>query len=61
MDIIEQASKIRLLLLDIDGILTDGMVYVGSDEQIRKGMHIQDGLGIKLLARTAMPTCSFSH
>lgn len=54
MDIIAQASKIRLLLLDIDGILTDGMVYVGSDEQIRKGMHIQDGLGIKLLARTGM-------
>lgn len=53
-DVMAKASKIRLLLLDVDGIFTDGVVYIGSDDQIRKGIHIQDGLGIKLLSRTGL-------
>ena len=42
-------SNIRLLLLDVDGVLTDGSItYSDSGEQI-KSFNTQDGLGLKLL------------
>ncbi len=45
----EKAAKIRLLLFDCDGVLTDGGVYVTSKgEQLRR-FNIYDGYGIKML------------
>ncbi|NIA10525.1 MAG: HAD-IIIA family hydrolase [Nitrospiraceae bacterium] len=42
-------KKIKLLLLDVDGILTDGSImYTGNGEEI-KTFNAKDGLGIKLL------------
>ncbi len=49
--ITEAASKIRLLLLDVDGVLTDGSLYYSEDGSEAKAFNIQDGLGIKLLQR----------
>jgi len=43
------ATKVRLLLLDVDGVLTDGRLYYGNDGEELKAFNIQDGLGIKLL------------
>lgn len=47
------AGRIRLVVLDVDGVLTDGSVYVGArpgQEAIElKRFDIQDGLGIKML------------
>lgn len=47
------ASRIRLLILDVDGVLTDGGIYLGvtaSGERIEmKKFEITDGLGIRLL------------
>lgn len=40
--------KVRCLLLDVDGVLTDGKVYVGSDGSEWKAFHLRDGSGIKL-------------
>jgi 3-deoxy-D-manno-octulosonate 8-phosphate phosphatase (KDO 8-P phosphatase) len=49
----EQARRIRLVLLDVDGVLTDNGVYIGATESGEavelKRFHVRDGLGIKLL------------
>ena len=43
------ARKIRLLILDVDGVLTDGKLYYGGDGHEFKAFNIKDGLGIKLV------------
>lgn len=48
-EILRAASKIKLLLLDVDGVLTDGRLYYGNSGEELKAFNIQDGLGIKLL------------
>ena len=54
--IIEKAAKIRLLVLDVDGVLTDGsIVYTETGEQVQT-FHVRDGLGIKLLALHSIET-----
>ena len=45
----QRAQNIRLLLLDVDGVLTDGRIYYTEKGDEIKAFHIQDGLGIKLL------------
>ncbi|WP_319543908.1 HAD hydrolase family protein [uncultured Pseudodesulfovibrio sp.] len=42
------AQNIKLLVLDVDGVLTDGGLYYGDDGIVMKRFHVQDGLGIKL-------------
>ena len=49
--VIAAAKKIKLLLLDVDGVLTDGRLYYGNSGEEMKAFNIQDGLGIKLLHR----------
>jgi 3-deoxy-D-manno-octulosonate 8-phosphate phosphatase (KDO 8-P phosphatase) len=45
----ERAACVRLLALDVDGVLTDGrLVYGESGEQL-KTFHVRDGLGLRLL------------
>jgi 3-deoxy-D-manno-octulosonate 8-phosphate phosphatase (KDO 8-P phosphatase) len=44
-----RAAHIRLLVLDVDGILTDGRIYYGNSGEELKAFNIRDGLGIKLL------------
>lgn len=46
-----KARKIKLLALDVDGVLTDGRIYYGSSGEELKAFNIKDGLGIKLLQR----------
>jgi 3-deoxy-D-manno-octulosonate 8-phosphate phosphatase (KDO 8-P phosphatase) len=48
-DLRAQAQGIRLLLLDVDGVLTDGRLYYGASGEELKAFHIRDGLGLKLL------------
>ncbi len=51
---LDRAKKIKLLLLDVDGVLTDGtLVYTGSNEE-SKSFHTQDGFGIRLLQETGV-------
>ena len=45
----ERAQSIRLLALDVDGVLTDGRVTYSSDGAETKSFNIKDGVGIKLL------------
>ncbi|MGM0646344.1 MAG: KdsC family phosphatase [Thermodesulfobacteriota bacterium] len=48
MTVAKRAQKIRMLVLDVDGVLTDGGLYYHQDGSIGKRFHVQDGLGIKL-------------
>lgn len=51
----EKAKHIRLLILDVDGILTSSIIYYGSENITLKGFHTHDGVGIKLLQKTGVP------
>jgi len=42
------AARIKLLILDVDGVLTDGGLYYDEDGRVMKRFNVQDGLGIKL-------------
>jgi 3-deoxy-D-manno-octulosonate 8-phosphate phosphatase (KDO 8-P phosphatase) len=42
-------ARIRLLISDVDGVLTDGRIYYGSEGESLKCFHVRDGLGIRLL------------
>ena len=44
------AARVRLLVLDVDGVLTDGRLYYGPRGEALKVFHVRDGLGLKLLA-----------
>jgi 3-deoxy-D-manno-octulosonate 8-phosphate phosphatase (KDO 8-P phosphatase) len=54
----DDARRVRLVVLDVDGVLTEAGVYVGSDEEGRalelKRFDIQDGLGVKLLQQAGI-------
>jgi len=52
--LVRRAKAIRLLLLDVDGVLTDGRLYYGNNGEELKAFNIQDGLGIKLLQRNGV-------
>lgn len=45
----QRARAVRLLLLDVDGVLSDGGIVYDSEGRELKRFHIHDGLGIKLL------------
>jgi 3-deoxy-D-manno-octulosonate 8-phosphate phosphatase (KDO 8-P phosphatase) len=44
-----KAALIRLVIFDVDGVLTDGRLYLGNDGNEFKAFHIRDGHGIKML------------
>lgn len=47
----EKASKIKLLILDVDGVLTDGKISFTDNGTEYKTFHTQDGLGLKQLMK----------
>jgi 3-deoxy-D-manno-octulosonate 8-phosphate phosphatase (KDO 8-P phosphatase) len=49
-DIIDKAKKIRLMIFDVDGVLTTGALVYRPDGTEDKTFHVQDGMGIKMLA-----------
>jgi 3-deoxy-D-manno-octulosonate 8-phosphate phosphatase (KDO 8-P phosphatase) len=50
----ERAARIKLLLLDVDGVLTDGKLYFGNNGEEFKTFNTLDGHGIKLLQKTGV-------
>jgi len=55
MDLITQrAVGIKMFLLDVDGVLTDGKLYFSNSGDELKTFDIQDGLGIKFLQRNGI-------
>ena len=54
----ERARRVKLVALDVDGVLTDGGIYLGdvAGERLEfKRYDIQDGLGIKMLQKAGIP------
>jgi 3-deoxy-D-manno-octulosonate 8-phosphate phosphatase (KDO 8-P phosphatase) len=47
----ERASRIRLLILDVDGVMTDGGIILDNDGNELKAFHVRDGHGLKMLQR----------
>lgn len=48
-DLRNRARRVKLLVLDVDGVLTDGTLYFSAAGEELKAFNIQDGLGVKML------------
>lgn len=48
-DILARAAQIKLLIFDVDGVLTDGRLVFGDDGQEYKAFHSRDGHGMRML------------
>jgi 3-deoxy-D-manno-octulosonate 8-phosphate phosphatase (KDO 8-P phosphatase) len=55
-NIIEKAKKIKLLILDVDGVLTDGKIYYGNYGDELKAFDVKDGMGLALLTQAGIET-----
>jgi 3-deoxy-D-manno-octulosonate 8-phosphate phosphatase (KDO 8-P phosphatase) len=53
-------AKIELLILDVDGVLTDGRLYFGAKGEALKVFHVRDGHGIKLLMAAGVQVAALS-
>src|SRR5512138_1077540 len=49
-----KAKKIKMLLLDVDGVLTDGRIILDNQGNELKAFHVRDGHGIKLAQRAGI-------
>ncbi len=47
--VLERAKAVRLVVFDVDGVMTDGRLYLGSDGQELKVFHARDGQGLVML------------
>lgn len=56
MTIQERASRIQLVIMDVDGTLTDGAMYYGPDGEALKRFSTRDGMGVTLLHRAGIAT-----
>ncbi len=54
MTVHERAARIRLLLFDVDGVLTDGVVYMHADGSESKGFDIRDGAAMVWAQRAGL-------
>ena len=57
----EKASRIRMLILDVDGTLTDGGIYIDANGVQSKKFNIRDGMGITLLHEIGITIGMISH
>lgn len=48
-ELLEQVRRLRLMIFDVDGVLTDGTLYFGEAGAEMKAFHVRDGQGLKML------------
>jgi 3-deoxy-D-manno-octulosonate 8-phosphate phosphatase (KDO 8-P phosphatase) len=53
-NILVKAQQIRLLVCDVDGVFSDGRIYLGNDGEELKAFHTKDGFGIKALGASGV-------
>lgn len=53
-NILERTKEIKLVIFDVDGVLTDGSIIIGDDGEEYKAFHSRDGHGMKLLQYTGV-------
>ena len=51
-----RSRNIKLIVLDVDGVLTNGQIIFGHDGELMKAFHAQDGLGITLAHKVGIRT-----
>ncbi|MFZ6864493.1 KdsC family phosphatase [Undibacterium sp. Ji67W] len=59
-DAIQKATRIKLMIFDVDGILTDGSLHFGPDGEVLKTFNVLDGQGIRLLQNAGIATAIIS-
>ena len=47
--VMEKAAKLRLLICDVDGVMSDGLIYQGNSGEELKAFNVRDGYGIRCL------------
>lgn len=52
--ILDKAAQIKLLVCDVDGVFSDGRIYLGNDGEELKAFHTKDGFGIKALGASGV-------
>ncbi len=55
-DLAKKCKKIKLVITDVDGVLTDGGMYYTSNGDVMKKFHVKDGMGVTLLRRNHIST-----
>ncbi len=56
----QRLSTLKLVIFDVDGVLTDGKLYLGPDGQEWRSTHVRDGLGLKNLQHAGIVTAVIS-
>lgn len=56
----KRAANVRLLVLDVDGVMTDGRLYFDANGREQKVFHVRDGYGIKALQDSGVPVAVIS-
>jgi 3-deoxy-D-manno-octulosonate 8-phosphate phosphatase (KDO 8-P phosphatase) len=59
-DALERARRIRLMIFDVDGVLTDGRLWYGPAGEQLKVFHSFDGHGLRMLAGNGVPCALLS-
>lgn len=54
------AARIELVVFDVDGVLTDGRLYLGDNDTEFKAFHVRDGHGFKLLREAGIKVAALS-
>jgi len=57
---IERAARIKVMIFDVDGVLTDGSLTYGPDGEVTKTFNVLDGLGIQMLNKSGVQTAIIS-
>ena len=52
--VFDKAKAIRLLICDVDGVFSDGRIYLGNNGEELKAFHTRDGYGIKALSQSGI-------
>ncbi|KTD60799.1 3-deoxy-manno-octulosonate-8-phosphatase KdsC [Legionella shakespearei] len=48
-ELLEKAKRVKCLVCDVDGVLSDGLLHIDNHGNELKSFHVQDGMGLKLL------------
>jgi 3-deoxy-D-manno-octulosonate 8-phosphate phosphatase (KDO 8-P phosphatase) len=59
-DLLARARAVRLMVFDVDGVMTDGALWYGPRGEVLKRFHAHDGHGVKLLAAAGVPCAILS-
>lgn len=60
MSLNDKLQKIKLVITDVDGVLTDGLLHYDANGEAIKSFHVRDGLGIRLLMEAGIQVAVLS-